>query len=487
MENLIKVFKKGGLITMKKVKFYFAIVLTITVSACSESMFQDDNINDDLNLLSQSLENKFGKIGISDAANEGIDEFYFLSPTVTKNPKFSGKFHPNLPTVVEISDDFEFKRIHQVFTREDPANKITVSEEDERYVVIWDTFKSKAEKGKIYRVRVRIGEKEMGFVDVAIVPNASSKLKNNLITVVQNETLRIVYRLEDKTCPARIKVLPEYVKAYLGQEIQFKAVVYNFYGEILENQKINWSVYNEDVASVNQNGIVVGKMPRGETSIHAKSFEVLGYGVISIKEIFGIVFDIEGNEYTMDRIGDEIWLLENLKTTRYNDGTPILTRLSPEEWGSIKEGAYSDYDDNPANGKFYGRLYNEFAIRTGKLCPVGWHVADLYEYGLMTDILTEFPDNISGSALKSKIGWAAYHKATNETGFSALPSGRRIMIDEIYRFDKLGELTGWWMTESNQFTNSPKNQVIQLGWHEDTGLYERSFNDGYCVRCVRDE
>lgn len=281
MENLMKVFKLKWVLAPQKLKFLIVFALFLIFGACSESMFQDDNINDDLNLLSQSLTGKYGKIGISDAANEGIDEFYFLTPTVSKSPKFYGKFHPDLATVVEISDDLEFKRFHQVFTRDDPGNKITVNESEEQYVVNWDTSKSKAEKGKIYRVRV--GEKVMGYVDVAIVPRAVSKLENNLIPIVQNETMRIVYRLEDKICPARIEVLPEVATVFIGKTQSFQAKAYNYYGELLNNLKISWTVQDPIIAVIDENGLAKGLSP-GQTKVKATSYDVTGIADFGVEE-----------------------------------------------------------------------------------------------------------------------------------------------------------------------------------------------------------
>ena len=86
------------------------------------------------------------------------------------------------------------------------------------------------------------------------------------------------------------------------------------------------------------------------------------------------VYDIDGNGYHVVEIGNQIWLKENLKTTRYNDGTPILHITDRVDWAYNDEGAYCYYNQNPDLG--YGALYNKWAVYTGKLCPVGWHVPD---------------------------------------------------------------------------------------------------------------
>ncbi|MCH6201418.1 Ig-like domain-containing protein [Aquiflexum sp. LQ15W] len=253
--------------------------------SCSEGMFTDEDINDDIAILSQSLSSTFGKIGISDAANGGnVDEFYFLAPTIGQDPKFNGKFNPNLSPIVEISDDFEFKTVLHAFSREGSgSNKIILNTVEEYYAAEWDTSKSRAEKGKIYRVRVRIGEKVLGFVDVAIVSKETKKLDNNIVPLVEKQTLRVVYMLEDKTCPARIEITPKEATILVEGEQKFEAKVYNFYGELLENLKVEWFVTEDDVASVDENGLAKGKK-FGLTKVSAKSFDVTGSADLFVQE-----------------------------------------------------------------------------------------------------------------------------------------------------------------------------------------------------------
>ena len=87
------------------------------------------------------------------------------------------------------------------------------------------------------------------------------------------------------------------------------------------------------------------------------------------------VYDLDSNNYTVIKIGKQSWLKENLRTTQYNDTTPIATGLTDSEWKQTKKGAYAVYDNNPLHEKTYGKLYNGYAVRTGKLCPKGWRIA----------------------------------------------------------------------------------------------------------------
>ncbi|MCS4434344.1 Ig-like domain-containing protein [Aquiflexum gelatinilyticum] len=188
---------------------------------------------------------------------------------------------------MEISDDFEFKTVLHSFSREGSgSNKIILNSVEEFYEAQWDTSKSRAEKGKIYRVRVRIGEKVLGFVDVAIVSKETKKLDNNIVPLVEKQTLRVVYRLEDKTCPARIEITPKEATILVDGEQKFEAKVYNFYGELLENLKVEWFVSEEEVASVDQNGLAKGKK-FGLTKVSAKLFDVTGSADLFVQEAIG--------------------------------------------------------------------------------------------------------------------------------------------------------------------------------------------------------
>ena len=84
----------------------------------------------------------------------------------------------------------------------------------------------------------------------------------------------------------------------------------------------------------------------------------------------------DGNEYNWVQIGDQVWMAENLKVTKYNDGIAIPNVTDDTAWGELTTGAGAlcDYDNTPSNSETYGKLYNWHAVNTGKLCPTGWHV-----------------------------------------------------------------------------------------------------------------
>ncbi len=364
--------------------FWMTGLMLLIFTSCSESAFEFEDISDELSALSQTQAARYGKIGISDAANDGIDEFYFLEPTVAKNPKFSGRFHPDLLPVVEISDDFGFERLHQVFTRNDPAYKISVDRTNQHYVLNWNSSKNKAEKGKIYRVRVRIGEKVMGYMDVAIVPKNQGKLDGGLTPLQENQSLKIQFRLEEKHCPANIIVEPESADILVGQAKQFIAKVYNYYGELLDNIKVKWSLENEEIASINKEG-KVSAIAVGTTKIVAKASDVAGAANLNIGddncyELGTFTDPRDGQIYKTIKIGKQIWFAQNLNYNYQNQGCAF----NREE---VEDGC-------PNVGAQYHSL-----TQARLVCPDGWHLPDNQEWRQLGSALlgTDIPFRSSNS------------------------------------------------------------------------------------------
>lgn len=194
------------------------------------------------------------------------------------------------------------------------------------------------------------------------------------------------------------------------------------------------------------------------------------------------VKDIDGNEYKTVKIGTQVWMAENLKTTKYNDGTEI-PRVSDDNLWQKYEPAFSWYNnDESENKNKYGALYNWYAVSTNKLCPTGWHVPSKSELSVLTNF--NIIDTLSGGKLKEvgTVHWKSPNKgATNETGFTALPGGYRHYSGE---FKYLGEYGNWWSTTG-------ENTYVANCWtlmhaYRGMGLGAESKRDGLSVRCVKD-
>jgi uncharacterized protein (TIGR02145 family) len=91
------------------------------------------------------------------------------------------------------------------------------------------------------------------------------------------------------------------------------------------------------------------------------------------------------------------WMAGNLKTTSYSDGTPIPNITDNDSWAILTTGAYCNYDNLESNAAIYGRLYNWYAINTGKLAPEGWHVATDDEWNILENFLLSNGYNYDGT------------------------------------------------------------------------------------------
>lgn len=209
------------------------------------------------------------------------------------------------------------------------------------------------------------------------------------------------------------------------------------------------------------------------------------------KTEFGTVTDIEGNIYKTVTIGKYEWMAENLKTTKYNDGSEIPNVTSKSEWITLDSGAYCWYDNDSKNRETYGALYNWYAVNTGKLCPKGWRVPsdDEWKYlekyvdSLYVTSVSELQRTIAGKYLKSKTGWLLDGNGEDNFGFSALPGGER--PDKIMGFRLQGRNGFWWSsTESGEVEAWFRSIIYAL---DDVSSNTHNKKFGFSVRCVKEK
>lgn len=199
----------------------------------------------------------------------------------------------------------------------------------------------------------------------------------------------------------------------------------------------------------------------------------------------GKVKDIEGNVYKIVKIGNQWWMGENLKTTKYRDGTSI-PNVTDNTWSSLTTSAYCDYDNTPSNSDIYGRLYNWYAVTNAQnICPKGWHVPSNAEWLELSDYLGN--ENMAGEKLKQTdtIHWESpNNKATNEVGFTALPGGCRNMYQSYFNYKR--QIALWWTsTESSTNSKNAYNREISIMYsYIGAGTYYKV--TGSSVRCVKD-
>ena len=196
------------------------------------------------------------------------------------------------------------------------------------------------------------------------------------------------------------------------------------------------------------------------------------------------VTDLEGNTYKTIKAGIQIWMAENLRSTKFNDGTNISPIPASVQWRNIIAPGYCWYDnDSIANSATYGTLYNGYAVNSGKLCPTGWHIPVMDEWQKLREFLT---DTISeGGKLKEAgtIHWMTPNKgATNSSGFTALPSGFRYTDGS---FTAIQYYTGFWSASE---IDSDNELFLGLYYGDASALMNSvSKKYGLSVRCVKDE
>ncbi len=226
--------------------------------------------------------------------------------------------------------------------------------------------------------------------------------------------------------------------------------------------------------------------------------------IILPEPVYSSVNDIEGNTYQTVRIGDHWWMAENLKTTRYRDGTVIPTEADDTKWWQLRTDAYCWYENNLDFKAKYGALYNGYAVQTGKLCPSGWHVPTYPEWKTMVRYLVDNGYGHKGSgndiakALAAKTDWKSYSMtgtpgndpaSNNSSGFSAFPGGMRD-FDGIFNY--ANHFGFWWSsTQAGDYPLLGTFTAIYLKLDfcekepliNETGYLALA---GLSVRCIKD-
>ncbi|MCA0447285.1 MAG: hypothetical protein LCH54_13760 [Bacteroidetes bacterium] len=190
-------------------------------------------------------------------------------------------------------------------------------------------------------------------------------------------------------------------------------------------------------------------------------------------------FTFDGHLYKTVVIGNLVWTVENLQTTKYIDETLIAKITDNSTWSTSTGGAYCVYDNNETNVATYGYLYNWHAVNTGKLAPAGWRVPTDADW---TKLETEVGGSANaGTKLKATSGWKNNGNGTDFYGFSALPGGAR-EFDGV--FGILGDYGVWW--SSTPFgTNSAWYRMIGSGF-VNVVRFDYNKRNGFSVRLVRD-
>lgn len=206
-----------------------------------------------------------------------------------------------------------------------------------------------------------------------------------------------------------------------------------------------------------------------------------GYNIIFNPDLtYGTVTDQDGNIYKTIEIGNQTWMAENLRTTKYRNGDPIEIVTDRFKWEKLTTGSYCWQNNDITYKNNFGALYNWYAVNDSRnIAPVGWHVPSDEEWKTLIDYLGG--DNIAGAKMKEN-GQALWNNTntdvTNESGFTAVPSGYR-----LGRFDHLGYSCSFW--SSIQGDGSVAWQYVLASNIKscNQGCYPMYY--GFSIRCVK--
>jgi uncharacterized protein (TIGR02145 family) len=236
---------------------------------------------------------------------------------------------------------------------------------------------------------------------------------------------------------------------------------------------------------------------------------VVAGSLFNAKLTYGTMTDQDGNVYKTITIGTQTWMAENLKTTKYNDGTDI-PNIDGTEWESTNKPAFWWFENKAANKDIYGALYNWHTVNTGKLAPLGWHIPSDKEWTLLENYLISNGFNYDGTttgdrtnnnkigkALASTTSWepdnhegtvgtVGYLTQCNSTGFSARPCGYtppKPPYGVVYSVIPYKDGIWWCSTESS--IDSSCTRYVSYN-NVFIGKANEIKNYGLSIRCIKD-
>jgi uncharacterized protein (TIGR02145 family) len=249
----------------------------------------------------------------------------------------------------------------------------------------------------------------------------------------------------------------------------------------------------------NGTGVLIYSITGTPTSAGNASFEISLGGktcsfnvtVDDVAQTVGIpgpnITDVDGNSYKTVTIGTQQWMAENLKVSKYSDGTMIPNVTDNTEWKNNTTGAWSYYNNDVANNAKYGKLYNWYAVSpttngNKNVCPTGWHAPTDSEWTVLTDYLGGV--SVAGGKMKivGAINWNSPNTdATNTYLFSALPGGGRRGNGD---YGSIGYSGNWWSSKEYDTDNAWYRNLENSNDAATTYFGIKGF--GLSVRCLRD-
>lgn len=197
-----------------------------------------------------------------------------------------------------------------------------------------------------------------------------------------------------------------------------------------------------------------------------------------------IVTDVDGNSYSVVTIGSQCWMGENLKVTKFRDGTDVPVVTNDSIWKASITPAMASYNNDNANDATYGKLYNWFAANDPRgLCPEGWRLPHDNDFATLTEYLDP-DDEFAGGRMKETgtDHWLAPNEgANNSSGFTGLPGGMRFREGQ---FDHLGTRGLFWTSRGDgDFEGYFLTLTYETPVAHRTHIYKQN---GFSCRCVKE-
>lgn len=198
--------------------------------------------------------------------------------------------------------------------------------------------------------------------------------------------------------------------------------------------------------------------------------------------------DVDDNEYSIVKIGNQIWMTDNLRVSRFRNGDPIANIISGDDWDAWKgerKPAYSYYENNPSFDKEFGKLYNWHTVNDSRgICPVGWRVPSESDWRTLVGYLGT---DVAGYKLKSTSGWRivtnSCENGNNQSGFNGKPGGHRY-ASGFLGFTDMYSNGNWWASNRDYLGSAWRFRLLSFSKSYDLGSY--SPDNAYSIRCIKE-
>ena len=314
--------------------------------------------------------------------------------------------------------------------------------------------------------------KKSGTCIITAIQQATESFRKDSITATLVIAPRLVPLLTDFVVPEKKLNDPPFIltppKSNSNGEIIFKS----------DNAAVATIIGN--LVTIKGSGKAIITAYQAQSGIYG-AHSISANLVVTDAVVAETLTDVDGNIYKAVKIGSQTWMMENLRTTHYRDGTAIPNVTGTSDWGIQSNGAYCSYNNNLDMSKLYGYLYNWHAVNNAhQLAPQGWHIPTSTEWTLLYNYIGG--DRYFGGKIQESgtSHWVSDTGASNITKFTGLPGGKR---NGDGTYDSIFYDANWWTATANSTGTAWNYNLYVKGYLE---IAESPKNLGYSVRCIKD-